>query len=234
MPPAALLSRVSPVAGLHRRRLSFLEVLAQSVSALAPSAAVVTVPAIMFAASGAAALPAVVVATVLVLLVGWCVTQFARRMAAVGGVYSYTAKGLGPSWALVGGWSLAIGYAAVSMSAMVGCALYLRALLGLSGPGVLVALVLAVGVLAGCSTVRGIQLSARLALALEVVSIALVVVVLGVLLLAADGGPGTAAPVVDGDARWGGLAVGVVLGVVGFMGFESAGTLGVEAQRPLV
>ncbi|TFV44206.1 serine/threonine protein kinase, partial [Blastococcus sp. TF02A-35] len=42
------------------------------------------------------------------------------------------------------------------------------------------------------------------------------------------------APVVDGDARWGGLAVGVVLGVVGFMGFESAGTLGVEAQRPLV
>ena len=39
----------SPVAGLLRRRLSFVEVLAQSVSALAPSAAMVTVPAIVLA-----------------------------------------------------------------------------------------------------------------------------------------------------------------------------------------
>ncbi|WP_194290581.1 APC family permease [Modestobacter roseus] len=226
------LARVSPVAGLHRRRLTFWEVLAQSVSALAPSAAMVTTPAIVLVQSGAATLPAFAAATVLVLLVGWCLTQFARRLAAVGGVYTYTAQGLGPSGALVGGWSLAIGYAAVSMSALVGCALYLAALFSLPASAV-AWLVLLVGGLAGWCTVRGIQLSARVALALEVVSIGLVLAVLGVLLLRVSPAAGSAAVVVDGDVRWGGLAIGVVLGVVGFMGFESASVLGVEAQRPL-
>ena len=223
----------SPVAGLLRRRLSFPEVLAQSVSALAPSAAMVTVPAIVLVESGGATLPAFGAATVLVVLVGWCLSLFARRMAAVGGVYSYTAKGLGPVGALVGGWSLVIGYAAVSMSALVGSALYAAALFSLPSSAVAV-LVLLLGGLAGWFTVRGIQLSARVALALEVVSIGLVLVVLGVLLFSASGGLGSAAPVVDGDVRWGGVAIGVVLGVTAFMGFESAGTLGVEAQRPLV
>jgi amino acid transporter len=221
------------VAGLHRRRLSFVEVLAQSVSALAPSAAMVTTPGIVLVGSGVATLPAFLVATVLVLLVGWCVSLFARRMAAVGGIYSYTAKGLGPSGALLGGWSLVIGYAAVSMSALTGCALYLAALFGLPASAVAV-LVLAVGGLAGWCTVRGIQLSARVALALEVLSIVVVLVVLAVLVLRADGGSGSAAPVVDGGTRWEGVAIGVVLGVTAFMGFESAGTLGVEAQRPLL
>lgn len=223
----------SPVAGLLRRRLSFAEVLAQSVSALAPSAAMVTVPAIVLAESGVATLPALGAATVLVVLVGWCLSLFARRMAAVGGVYSYTAKGLGPVGALVGGWSLVVGYAAVSMSALVGSALYAATLFSLPSSAVAV-LVLLLGGLAGWCTVRGIQLSARVALALEVVSIGLVLVVLAVLLVGADGPSGTAAPVVDGDVRWGGVAIGVVLGVTAFMGFESAGTLGVEAQRPLV
>jgi amino acid transporter len=61
-----------------------------------------------------------------------------------------------------------------------------------------------------------------------------VLAVLTVLLLAPRGGPGSAAPVVDGAVHWGGVAVGVVLGVTGFMGFESAATLGVEARKPLV
>jgi amino acid transporter len=227
------LARVSPVAGLHRRRLSFPEVLAQSVSALAPSAAMVTVPAIVLVGAGRATLPVFVAATVLVLLVGWCVSLFAQRLAAVGGVYTYTARGLGPAGAVVGGWSLAIGYAAVSMSALVGCALYLAALFSLPSSSVAF-LVLLVGGLAGWCTVRGIQLSARVALAFEVVSIAVVLVVLAMLLLRLPETLGTAAPVVDGDVRWGGVAVGVVLGVTAFMGFESAGVLGVEAQRPLI
>ncbi|MCZ2804834.1 hypothetical protein O2W18_06975 [Modestobacter sp. VKM Ac-2983] len=76
-----------------------------------------------------------------------------------------------------------------------GCALYLAALFSLPSSSV-AHLVLLVGGLAGRCTVRGIQLSARVALALEVVSIAVVLVVLAVLRL--PKGLGTAAPVVDG------------------------------------
>lgn len=128
----AQLPAESPVAGLRRRRLSFVEVLAQSVSSLAPSAAMVVVPSIVLVASGAATLPAFAIATALVLLVGWCLTQFGRRMAAVGGTYSYTAKGLGPVGALIGGWALLIGYAAVAMAALVGAAIYLAGLFGMT------------------------------------------------------------------------------------------------------
>ena len=225
----------SPVAGLRRRRLSFAEVLAQSVSALAPSAAMVVVPSIVLVEAGAATLPAFGAATALVLLVGWCLTQFGRRMAAVGGTYSYTAKGLGPVGALIGGCALLIGYAAVAMAALVGSASFLAGLFGLA-PSPLAVAVLggAVGLAATLCTIRGIQLSARVALALEVLSIALVLTVLAVLLFAPRDAPGSAAPVVDGAVSWSGVAVGVVLGVTAFMGFESAATLGVEARRPLV
>ena len=207
------LARVSPVAGLHRRRLTFAEVLAQAVSAVAPSAAMVTTPAVVLAGSGVATLPALAASTALVLLVGACVAVFARRLAAVGGVYTYTARGLGPVAAGVGGWSLAIGYAAVAMSALVGCALYLAVLLALPGSAV-AWLVLLVGGLAGWCTVRGIQLSARLALALEVVSIAVVVGVLVVLLVRSSGPDGSAAAVVDRHPGWDGVALAVVLGVL--------------------
>lgn len=232
---AVRLPRRSPVDGLRRRRLGFAEVLAQSVSALAPTAAMVVVPSLVLVEAGAATLPAVVVATALVLLIGWCLTQFGRRLAAVGGTYSYTAKGLGPVGALAGGWALLIGYAAVAMAALVGAALYGAGLFGLEPtPPVVGLLAGGLGLLAATFAVRGIRLSARVALVLEVVSVLLVVVVLAVLLAVARGTPGTAAPVVDAPLRWDGLAVGVVLGVTAFMGFESAAVLGVEARRPLV
>ncbi|MGY1594416.1 APC family permease [Geodermatophilus sp. SYSU D00708] len=232
---AARLPLASPVAGLRRRRLSFLEVLAQSVSALAPSAAMVVVPSIVLVESGAATLPAFVAATALVLLVGWCLGQFGRRMAAVGGTYSYTAKGLGPVGALAGGWASLVAYAAVAMSALVGAAIYLAGVVGLRPtPLVVAGLGAGVGALATLFTVRGVQLSARVALALEVLSIGVVLAVLAVLLVADRGDPGSAAAVVDAPVQWDGVAVGVVLGVTAFMGFESAATLGVEARRPLV
>jgi amino acid transporter len=225
----------SPVAGLRRRGLSFPELLAQSVSTLAPSAAMVTAPAIVLTVSGAATLPVFVAATALVLLVGWCLTQFGRRMAAVGGTYSYTAKGLGPVGALIGGWALMIGYGAVAMVSVVVSAVYFSRLIGLdSSPHVVAALAVPIGLVAMLCAVRGIKLSARVTLALEVVSITLLLGVLGVLLVADPGEPGTAATVVDAPVQWGGVAVGVVLAVSAFMGFESAATLGVEARRPLV
>lgn len=225
----------SPVAGLRRRGLSVAEVLAQSVSALAPSAAVVAVPSIVMVQAGAATLPVMLAGTALVVLVGWCLTHFARRMAAVGGVYSYTAKGLGPGGALLAGWALVVGYAAVAVSALVGSVAYLTSATGLPPTGWSPALLaLGIGALATLTTVRGIRLSARVALALEVVSVAVVVVVLGVLLVAHDGGTGTGAAVVEGPVTAGGVATGVVLAVAAFMGFESAATLGVEARRPLV
>lgn len=223
--------------GLRRRRLGFLEVLAQSVAVLAPTAALVTVPALVAAAGGALTVPAFAAAGALVVLVAWCVRHAARRMAAVGGVYSYCARGLGPVAGVVCGWALVVAYAALAVSSCVGAALYAAALLGWAQHPAAVAVgvvVVAAGV--GLVAARGVQLSARLVLALEAVSLTLVLVLLGVLVL--RGAPAAAEPtgavLVDALPTAGGAAMALLLAVTAFMGFESSSVLGVESRRPLV
>ncbi len=225
--------------GLRRRRLGFLEVLAQSVAVLAPTAALVTVPALVVAAGGSLAVPAFAGAALLVVLVAWCVRHAARRMAAVGGVYSYCARGLGPVPGVVCGWALVVAYAALAVSSCTGAALYAVALLA---PGhhpaavALGAVLVAAG--AGLVTARGVQLSARLVLALEAVSLTLVLVLLGALVLRggtpAEGARPTGAVLVDAVPSPGGAALAVLLAVTAFVGFESSSVLGVESRRPLL
>ena len=121
------------MSGLHRAQLSFAEVLGQSVSAVAPSAVMVTLPALVIPAAGRWTLPVFVVTALLMTAVGYCVGQFSTRMVAVSGLYSYTVKGLGPVPGIGAGWSLLIGYAGAAMASTLGAASYLTALLGRLG-----------------------------------------------------------------------------------------------------
>lgn len=231
-------SRRSLLSGLDRRRLSPLPVLAQSVAAVAPCAAMATVPAIVVGATGSSALLAFGVATVVALLVSSCVRQFACRMGATGGLYSFTAKAVRPSAALASGWSAIVGYAAVAMACLLAIGLYLTDLLALAGvpPGagtpVALVAVLVAGAVAWTVMHRGIRLSATVTLLVEAVSIVLVVGVLVALLvsLAPAGKPARA---FSTQLHPSSLALGIVVAMSAFVGFESATTLGVEAYRPL-
>ena len=108
----------SPVAGLQRAQLTFTQVLGQSVSAVAPSAVMVTLPALVLPAAGHATIAVFVLTALMMTAVGYCITQFSTRMVAVSGLYSYTVKGLGPVPGIAAGWSLVIGYAAAAMARM--------------------------------------------------------------------------------------------------------------------
>jgi amino acid transporter len=239
-PPQAGWTRAeSPVAGLRRRGLTLTQVLAQSVAAVAPSAAMVTLPGIVIAEVGSAAIACFVVAAAIVFLVGYCLSHFARRMASASGLYSYTAKGLGPVAAFTAGWALMIGYLGIALASVLASALYISSLIGLVGlapAGSTVVLSAAIPVLAGLAAllmVRGIKLSARVALGLEVTSIALILAALAILKINQAEGI-TAPPAATGRLSIDAVGLGVVLAVTSFVGFESAGTLGVEAKRPLV
>jgi len=235
------LRQVSPVAGLRRRRLGPWEVLAQSVAATAPAAAMATSPGQAFALAGSppSAL-AYLAATVIVLLVSSCVGQFSRRMVAPGSLYSFTAKGLGGTAATVAGSSLVLGYGFLVAGALTGAATSAVALVerlvpGVSGPVPVTAAVAVVGVLVAGFAVRGAGVSARLGLALELLSISIVVVVLSVVVVAAvarDGVPDPAS-VLDGRGHpFGPGGQGLLLAVTAFVGFESAGSLASESRRP--
>lgn len=222
--------RRSPVAGLPKGRLSFIEVLGQSVAAVAPSAVMVTVPVLILPAAGRATVPVFLAITVLFLAVGYCITQFSTRMVAVSGLYSYTVKGLGPSTGVFAGWSVMIGYAGAAMASTLGAGAYLAALLhrvGMrDGPLVVALLTLIVGAVALALMIRGIKLSARISLAIEMFAVIAAGVVLTVLAVRGGSSPGSSSEVHDAP----GFAL--LLATTAFVGFESATTVAREAKRP--
>jgi amino acid transporter len=212
----------SPVSGLRRAQLSFAQVLGQSVSAVAPSAVMVTLPALVIPAAGRWPLVVFVVTALLMAAVGYCIGQFSTRMVAVSGLYSYTVKGLGPVPGIVAGWSAVIGYAAAAMASTLGAASYLAALLGRlgvpDGRPTIACLAVLVGAAALLLMIRGIRLSARISLTIEVFAIAV-----------AGGQPRTA----DAESH-SALGFALLLAITSYVGFESAGTVAREARNPFV
>lgn len=227
----------SPLAGLARRRVGFQDVLAQSVSAVAPSAAATTIPSLVAAAAGAATVWAIAAAMVLALLVGGTVNVFTRRMASTGSLYTFVAKGLGPGAAFMTGASMVMGYGFISVFALAGGGYYLALLVGhlvpLAGGSWLVACALVIATGAVCALVlsRGIRLSTRITLLIEVASLAIIVALVIVFIVLHGGGFEWS--VLDlGHLNPSALAAGAALGLTAFVGFESAASLGVEARRP--
>ncbi|WP_159502485.1 APC family permease [Microbacterium sp. 18062] len=227
----------SPLHGLARRSVGFFDVLAQSVSAVAPSAAATTVVLLIAGVAPSAIVPAVLIAGVLSLLVARTVSQFARRFAAAGSVYTYTARGMGPGPGLAAGAAIVVGYGAVAMFTLLGGAYYTTLLLGAfwpaaQGPAAVAAVLVAEAALLVLLLVRGIRISARVALVIEVVSVALIVALL-VALLVQMGPIDPAVLLPSDDVSPAALAAGALIALTAFVGFESAATLGVEARTPL-
>ena len=227
----------SPLYGLDRRSVGFFDVLAQSVAAVAPAAAATTVVLLVAGISPAATVLSIVLAGVLSLLVARTIAQFARRFAAAGSTYTYTARGLGPGAGLAAGAAVLVGYGAIAMFALLGGAYYLTFLLqavwpDAGGPGGLAAVLAAEAAFVAVVLVRGIRISSRIALVVEVLSVTLIAVLLVVLLVRI--GPVDPARVLGfEDFDPAALAAGSVIAITAFVGFESASTLGVEARSPL-
>lgn len=227
----------SPVGGLRRRTVGFVGTVAQSVSAVAPSAAATTMPVLVASLAGAGTLWSVALAMGLCLLVAGTINEFARRLPATGSLYTYVSHGLGARPGLVAGVALLLGYGFIAMFALCGSAYFLVALLGRvwSGATLPVAALLIVVVAAVAVFLvvgAGVRISTGATLLIEAVSVALVLILVGALLVAAGS---TGVPSVDlAVPGIPGLAVGAALAVTGFVGFESATTLGRESARPLV
>ena len=124
----------SPVEGLSRRKLSFLPVFAQAVAAVAPAGAMAVIPALVFpglvfGSAGPNLVLTFGAAMAVMVVVSFCLRPMAKRMAAVSGLYSYTAKGLGQRPAITVGWSAMFGYGLVAMASLLAVGTYVVQLL---------------------------------------------------------------------------------------------------------
>jgi amino acid transporter len=220
--------------GLHAGVLGPLETLAQSVSAMAPSTSPsLTIP-LVFAIAGNATWFVYLLATGATLLVGFCVSRFARLSASPGSLYTYTAETLPPIFGVAAAWGLLLAYLATAAS-VAGGALYYTGVLSLQffhwTPPVLVTLT-AVCLAAAFVAYRDVKLSAELMLWIEICSVSLICIVLTVM-------PIRFGFHLDMDqfhlrgVSFANLGPALVLSMFSFVGFESATTLGGEARNPL-
>src|SRR5277367_2148615 len=109
---------------LKKDYLSYPEVLAQSISVIAPSTAPAAILGLIFVSAGNGTWLSFLLATVGLLFVCFSINQFARRSASPGSLYTYIVKGLGPTAGVLSGWGLLFGYMLTGMSTLCGFAIF--------------------------------------------------------------------------------------------------------------
>ena len=220
--------------GLRPNILSPVETLAQSISTIAPTTSpTMTIP-LVFVLAGNGTWLAYLLATAAVLLIALTISRFARYTSCSGSLYTYATSSLPPLVSGIAGWALLLAYIATGAAVTGGfinyANVFLLSLLGHSAPAIALAalcVVIATGI-----AYRDVQVSARLMLWIEAISVAMIALVLG-LLLFRNGLHFDHAQLGLHGVTPSAVRLGVVLALFSFVGFESATTLGHEAVNPL-
>jgi amino acid transporter len=227
-------------AGLRSGAIGLREVLFQSITDMAPGAAIAaSIPAGAAFAGGSLPL-AVILALVASLLCASCVGELACRIPSAGSLATYAAKGLHPSVGFLVGWGYA--FAALLLPPLVLIQLGFTVAPTIhtywaAYPATLwwpwALLGTAIICLAG---LYGVQTSARLGSILGAFEIA-VFVVAGLLFIIHAGSHNTLSVFTDkytpkGYRGFNGVFAGSVFTVLAFAGFEAAAPLGEEARDP--
>ena len=224
---------ISMSSGLKVEYLSYVDVLAQSVSVIAPSTVPAAVLGLIYASSGNGTWLSFLLGMAGLVIVSVNINEFARRSSSAGSLYSFIVRGLGPSSGVLSGWALLFGYMLTGVSTLCGFVATSHGLLGavsLTIPDE----VLATGAIAVAYALsaRDVKLSAKTMLVLEGIAIS-AVLALGVLVWRHNGFSLDRDQLILSGATPGGILAGVVLVVFGFSGFESSTSLGEEAKDPL-
>ncbi|MGL6236273.1 MAG: APC family permease [Segniliparus sp.] len=231
-------ARQSPGAGLAAGTMGGVELMAQSTAGIAPSAVMVSGATLVAASAGPGTLYSYAVSLGVLLLVGWCVAKVAKLRPGED-LLSHITAAFGRAVGFVGSMGLAFGYLLIAVGCVAQFSQYTKPLFGVSPPasagapgtalGFTLVLEIVCVVGAAFMMIRGVRVSAWTGVVLEVLSIGAIMLVL-VLALARHGF--SAAPLMPTGVTLGQVVGGMVLAILGFVGFESAACLSVEAKDP--
>src|SRR4051794_36290577 len=222
--------------GLRKRSLPFREVFAQSLAGTGPSGSLAFGPALVFASAGHGTWISYVLSLVSLLLVGWAFAVFGTRLASAGSMYTMVAEGLGPIIGVLIAWACVIAYTVIAMVVIAGSGQFFGQFLVVLGWGgadsvaFQVLLALLIGGAAVTLALRDVKVSMRAALTLEIISIVAITAVL-LATVAKHGIADKAQFQLDGVTLHG-VVLGMVLALTGYVGFESAASLGQESDNP--
>ena len=164
------------------------------------------------------------------------IIRFTRRLASAGGVYTYTAHGLGPAVGFIAGWLYSWAFAAGTSFVMVISGFFMNEVLAAHASIDLgwFAWVVILTVLLGMLALFDVRVSTRMQLVVGVASVAAILLLLAIVLAKGGDSGITAEPLNPANLpSVHGLFLGVVLAFTGYIGFEAAASLGEETADPL-
>ena len=235
MSPTEMARTTEPGTRLKPNILSVPNGIALAAAAMAPVIAVVLNAPAAAPVAGAAVPLAFLIAFVSCLFMGNTVVQFARRLPSAGSFYTFNSAGLGPNAGFATGWLFWIGYAMLAPGLMTALgafsADYVSATFGVDVPWPVFSAA-ALAIVVGLS-IRSIVASVRIDLALLVAEIAIFSVLLVIAVATAGDGNSTRLYSFSGSPDgFSGVGLGVVFGILSFVGFDAAATLGEETKNP--
>jgi len=222
--------------GLRRNYLSLFDVIAQAIGVIAPSVMPVLALPSEFGMAGHGSWLSYVIATAALVLVSLNINEYAKREASPGSLYIVAAKGLGPLWGVLSGWSLLIGYVFTGAAVVSGAANYLPLIFrapSIEHGGMTLAIAFSIIVVLGSwyLAYRDIKLSTRCTLLMECTTVLLILVIAAVALTARGHAVDTQQLSMHGSSS-SGVRLGLVLAFFSFVGFEAATVVGTETRNP--
>ena len=222
-------------ARLQKNVLSVWNCIALSVALMGPVLAVVLNAPAAGPSTGEAMPLAFLIALIVIIFVGNTVVQFSRVLPSSGSFYTFTARGLGGGAGFFTGWMF-FGAYALLMPGLFGAVAafahdYVKTTFNAEIPwwiyaGVFMAIVMVL-------SVRSIRTSVRVDLTLLTAEV-IVFLLLATIAITNAGSGNTWAAFSPSSAPNGfsGVGLGVVFGILSFIGFDAAAVLGEESREP--
>ena len=228
--------------GRLRRSLGFLGAVAVSVGVMAPTLAMSATGVQPARIIGRAAPLAYALAALGVGLVAYGFVRLTSFFSHAGSVYSFVGHAVGPRAGLFTAWALLGTYIVFPPVSMIGVATFGQAFLrdtGIAQSASWLPIALVAWALIGILASRGVRNTARALLAVEIVSMALILVLVAVIYEKLAAGSAPAGQTLNTDwvhlpagTGLSTIALAATFGFLSFAGFEAAGSFGEESTEP--
>src|SRR5580692_8084355 len=228
--------------GLARHSVGLPGVLFQSVTFMAPGAAVATSLAVAAGFAGGALPLSIVLTLIAAVIVASSIGQLAKHLPSAGSIYTYPAQGLHPVVGYLVGWGYAMitGLVGPIVNLLIGyfVGTILNTEFGWNFKAMWITFMLVAAALTALLGYRGVKLGTRFGVVLGAFEI-VVFVVLSIWMIVKAGASAQTLSVftlkfatVKGYNGVSGLVAGSVFVMLAFIGFEAAAPLAEEAREP--
>jgi amino acid transporter len=222
-------------AQLKHGALSLPETIGQSIANIAPTLTPALNISVVAGLAGVGSWISYLIATIGCVFVGACIATLAKRHPEAGSYFVYIGRNFGPVTGALAGWTMILAYLTTAAAVVFGFPLFLQNFLTvfhitLSFTEQLVFAVLFLG-LVTYAAFRDIQVSSRVGLVLETISIGIIIIITAIVV----GKHGTIVDTTQlnfSKIPVGGVMSAMAFAVFSFVGFESAATLAKESSNP--